>query len=76
MNEQQKIKAEIKPILEELNNLLFSDKYFTDAQLHPIKGKIFDDLYDVYKKYVSVYDMCGFKAFNEDTRYTDMIDSI
>ena len=76
MNEHQKIRDEINPILEDLNNLLFSDKYFTGDKLHPIKEQIFDDLYNVYKKYMSIYNMCGYKAFNEGTHYTDTIDSI
>ena len=76
MNEQQKIRDEIKPILEELHNVLFSDKYFTDDKLHPIKEEIFNDLYNVYKKYIGVYNESGYKAFNEGTQYTDTIDSI
>lgn len=76
MTEQQQIRDELRPILEELHNVLFSDKYFSDGELHPIKDELFNDLYDVYKKYVKVYDNCGFRAFGDEPRYTDCLDSM
>ena len=76
MSEHQKIRADIRPVLEELNNILFSDKHFTDDKLQPVKEELFNDLYDVYNKYVKIYDSCGFRAFSDELRYTDVIDSI
>ena len=74
MNEQQQIRDELRPILEELHNVLFSDERF--CELHPIKDELYNDLYDVYKKYVKVYDNCGLRAFSDEPRYTDCMDSM
>lgn len=68
--------SELRPILEELQKMLFSGKYFSDGANHPIIAELYDDLHEIYEKYVGVYDMIGFRSFRDEQRYTDCVDSM
>lgn len=70
MNE---ISTELRPWLEGLQDILFGD----DCKMNQEPTRqMFDDLYQIYCKYMDIYNRNSFRGFLDTPRTTDCLESI